>query len=265
MSYITVAKKYTPKAVKQLVARFRKLFVYYDYDSSQYWKKRASDPDQAAVLWTNQAYNSLYRQDQQTTLEPYFKQLAPQATVLDIGCGIGVVARMITQINPNLKVDAVDFPEMIAVAKTKNAETQINYIACEAENYYREQQPYAVILSSGCYSAIRDIKKLEQALQYASQMLAKDGLLIMIDPFHRWNYLARAKYGSQDVINYFASRGLVLEKKSGILFWPFREWLANSKHTGETLRKRYLLGEKLLAVLGKHFWADYKILVFRKG
>lgn len=263
MSYVTVAKKYTPESVKRLVARFRKLFIYHNYDSSQYWKRRAADPDQAAVLWTNQEYNSLYRQDQQAILEPYFKQLSPQETVLDIGCGIGVVASMITHINPTLKVDAVDFPEMIDVAKTKNVGIQINYIACEAENYY-SKQPYSIILSSGCYSAIRDISKLEQSLHYASEMLAKNGLLIMIDPFHRWTYLARAKYGSQDVINYFSSKGLVLEKKSGILFWPFREWLANSDYTGERLRKRYLLGEKLLAFLGKHFWADYKILVFRK-
>lgn len=263
MSYVTVAKKYTPKPVKRLVARLRKLFVYHNYDSSQYWKKRAADPDQAAVLWTNQEYNSLYRQDQQAILEPYFKQLSPQARVLDIGCGIGVVATMITHINPDLHVDAVDFPEMIQVASAKNAGAQINYIACEAEKYYSEQ-PYSIILSSGCYSAIRDINKLEQSLQYASQMLAKDGLLIMIDPFHRWNYLARAKYGSQDVKNYLTKQGLLLEKKSGVLFWPFREWLANSDYSGELLKKRYLLGEKLLSVFGKHFWADYKVLVFRK-
>lgn len=263
MSYLTIAKRYTPKPVKQLVARFRKLFIYHNYDSSQYWKKRAADPDQAAVLWTNQEYNNLYRQDQQTILEPYLKNLSSQDKVLDIGCGIGVVASMITCLNPTIKVDAVDFPEMINVAKTKNAGAKINYIACEAENYY-SMQPYSLILSSGCYSAIRDIDKLEQALEYASQMLTKNGLLIMIDPFHRWNYLARAKYGSKDVINYFSSKGLVLEKKSGILFWPFREWLANSDYTGATLRKRYLLGERLLSLLGKHFWADYKILVFRK-
>ncbi len=263
MSPLNTAKKYTPRPAKHLVSRLRRLFIYHHYDSSQYWKKRAGDPGQAAVLWGNQEYNDLYRKDQQVILEKYITGLRPQERVLDIGCGIGIVSDMLTRINPEIQVDAVDFPEMIKVAASQNAKKQINYIACEAENYHSETL-YSIILSSGCYSAIRDIEKLEKSLSSASSMLAKNGLVIMIDPFHRWNYLARAKYGSRDVEQYLAGKGLVMEEKSGILFWPFREWLANSDYVGESLKKRYLLGERLLSLLGRHFWADYKLLVFRK-
>lgn len=238
--------------------------MYNHYNSSDYWKKRASEPSQAAVLWKNQEYNALYRKDQNEILRRYMQSLPDNSCLLDIGCGIGVVSSMITRLNPSLQIDAVDFQEMITIAASENAQPQINYIACEAENYLTAEGKYALILSSGCYSAIRDISLLEQSLAHAATMLKPDGLIVMIDPFHRWNYLARAKYNSHDVEQYLAAKNLVLEKRSGLLFWPFREWLANSAYTGEPLQRRYEWGERLLALLGRHFWADYKILVFRK-
>ena len=86
----------------------------------------------------------------------------------------------------------------------------------------------------------------------------------MIDPFHRWNYLARAKYNTRNVVAFMEARGFTLEKKSGIIFWPYREFLASTKLSGEGLRQKYEQGEKILRMLGEHFWADYKVLLFKK-
>ena len=85
----------------------------------------------------------------------------------------------------------------------------------------------------------------------------------MIDPFHRWNFLARAKYASRDVIRFVKKHELILEEKSGVLFWPVRELLADSSLSKESLTKGFHLGEAFLRILGRHFWADYKILVFK--
>jgi hypothetical protein len=59
-------------------------------------------------------------------------------------------------------------------------------------------------------------------------------------------------------------RGIRVLEKSGVLFWPFREWLAGSSMDDEILEKRFIMGEKILRMLGNHFWSDYKILVFKK-
>lgn len=256
--------RYFPRWLKSIVSRSIRLFVYRNYDSSEYWRKRAAEPDQAAVLWKNQDYNRCYREDQRRIVSEYILPLPSGSKVLDIGCGIGVVAKMMLEINPGLEVDAVDFEEMVAVAKRVNADERIQYIASAAEDYHPGEKIYDLVVSSGCYSAIRKIGSLELALDNAANMVVDGGGILMIDPFHRWSYLARAKYGSGDVVRRMKANGFHLVKKSGVLFWPYRELLANSHLRGEELRAKYQTGERLLSVFGRHFWADYKILVFKK-
>jgi ubiquinone/menaquinone biosynthesis C-methylase UbiE len=252
------------RMINTIIATVKRCLFYSRYDSSEYWKLRASCADQAAVLWRNDAYNRLYRIDQEKIIRGQIENSCPPHAILDIGCGIGVVAKMISRINPTAHIDAVDFEEMIRVAMEHNPDPRIAYIAASAESFNNGDGRYDMIISSGCYSAIRDITALEKALNNASVMIKTNGKILMIDPFHRWNYLARAKYGTNDVIKFMNKRGLTLMRKSGILFWPFRVMLANSVNRGLLLKKRYRLGERLLRILGQHFWADYKILVFIK-
>jgi ubiquinone/menaquinone biosynthesis C-methylase UbiE len=259
-----IIKSCVPAQVKAIAIRLRKMLVYHNYDSSEYWRKRASEPGQAAVLWRNQEYNQLYREDQRRIIAEVLSELPAEARVLDIGCGIGVVAKMMVEIRADIWIDAVDFEEMIAIARTNNSDPRISYISSPAEDYWTEEECYDLIVSSACYSAIRNIGTLESALDKAPRMLKHQGIVLMIDPFHRWNYLARTKYNSNDVIRRMRRHGLSLIKKSGILFWPYREWLANSNLSGNELREKYQAGERLLSLLGQHFWADYKVLVFKK-
>lgn len=252
------------RPIRFLRALPERLLFYKTYDSSAYWRARAADPGQAAVLWRNQEYNELYRRFQREIVARYVKDLPARSHVLDIGCGIGVVSRMIIELNPEIRIDAVDFPEMLAAGEDTLSDPRITPIASSAEEYMPCEGVYDLIVSSGCYSAIRDIAKLECSIDHGARMLKHGGRMLMIDPFHRWNYLARAKYASRDVNRFLDKRELVLEHKSGVLFWPFREWLANSATTGESLRRRFLLGERIARVLGAHLWSDYKVLVFRK-
>ncbi|MGH6811262.1 MAG: class I SAM-dependent methyltransferase, partial [Methylocella sp.] len=167
-------------------------------------------------------------------------------------------------LNPNIRVDAVDFEEMLEAGRENLKDPRIRPIGCSVEDYRREPQTYDLIVSSACYSTIRDIAKLEKSLANGAYMLKAGGTMLMIDHFHRWNYLARAKYGSHDVERFLRPKNLKLVEKSGVLFWPFRELLADSKLTGDKLVRRFRMGEQIRERLGAHFWADYKILVFVK-
>jgi 2-polyprenyl-3-methyl-5-hydroxy-6-metoxy-1,4-benzoquinol methylase len=252
------------RIIKSAFARLWRCFVYKQYDSSAYWKSRAADPGQAAVLWRNQEYNELYRQIQREILADALGNSPEGGKILDIGCGVGVVAIMMSELRKDVMIDAVDFSEMISVARKNNFQPSVQYIESSAEEYDAGPDQYDVIVSSGCYSAIRNIPTLEKALALGARMLKPGGLMIMIDPFHRWNYLARAKYATRDVAKFLMSKGLILESKSGVLFWPFRDFLASSNVTGKRLAKFFFLGEGLMHALGSHLWADYKVLRFRK-
>jgi 2-polyprenyl-3-methyl-5-hydroxy-6-metoxy-1,4-benzoquinol methylase len=244
--------------------RFSRVFVYRQYDSSAYWRGRAAGVGQSRVMWQNEEFNQLYRRVQREILRPYVSGLGPNARILDIGCGIGVVARMLVDLHSTAVVDAVDFPEMVRVAQAENAGERIRYVASSAEDYFVPDRRYDLILSSGCFSAIRHVPSMERAVQNAIAMLARPGLLVLIDPLHRWSYLARVKYSSRQMIAFVEARGPRLVHKSGVLFWPYRDRLAGSTRGGAELERRFERGERWLRRLGQHAWADYKVLVFRQ-
>jgi hypothetical protein len=183
--------------------------------------------------------------------------------VQNISCSIGVVSKRILELKPVALIDAVDFEEMISKSKKTNPNESINYIRPYAEDFFFNLGAYDFIISSGCYSAIRYIRKLESAMLKGAKTLKKDVLNLLIDPFHRWNYLARAKFGTKDVVALYSKVCLRLVHKSGVLFWPYREKLANSSLQGEKLEELFLKGERRLHRWGSHFWADYKVLAFR--
>lgn len=257
-------KKYIPMPVKRFIGTILRVFVYSNYDSTAYWKSRAKEKNQAAVLWQNEEYNNLYRKEQYQIIQPYLKNLAPNSLVLDIGCGIGVVSNMMHNINKEIYIEAVDFKEMIDIAKEKYPNSKISYVASSAEDYYVKSKKYDFIISSGCFSAIRNVEKMKEAIKNSTLMCKQGGTILMIDPFHKWNYLARVKFNSKDVEDYMKELGFKLEEKSGVIFWPYRDKLANSNLKGKALEKKYKEGEVLLDKLGRHFWADYKILAFKK-
>ena len=105
---------------------------------------------------------------------------------------------------------------------------------------------------------------MKKAISNASRMVNDNGVILMIDPFHKWNYLARVKFNSKDVEKYMNGLGFKLTKKSGVIFWPYRDKYANSNLKMEDLKEKFDKYERILHLLGSQFWADYKILEFRK-
>ena len=96
-------------------------------------------------------------------------------------------------------------------------------------------------------------------------MINDNGTLLMMDPFHKWNFLARCKFSSQQVEEYMQTLGFKLEKRTGFLFWPYREMYSFSKIKNFKKMKRiFMRGERIMNFLGKNIWSDYKVLVFKK-
>jgi SAM-dependent methyltransferase len=244
--------------------RLKRALIYRNYDSTAYWRGRAGEKGEAAVMFTNAEYNDLVRLRQMAVLEPYLAALRSGARILDIGCGIGAVAARMADRRPDARITAVDFPEMVARGRAENARSGIDYREGSAETYFDGDSRFDLVVSAACYSAIRDLQKLESGLLKGVEILAPGGHLVLIDPFHWWVYLARAKYSSGKVIRFLTSRGMKLVEKSGILYWPAREKLSNSNLTGAQLRREFEAGEEKLRRRGAHLWADYKVLIFRK-
>jgi len=257
-------KSHIPHTVRIIASAVRQACHRRDYDSSYYWKQRASREGQASVMWNNACYNDMYRLRQREILAGYVDPLNQDAEILDVGCGIGVVAKMLVDLNPQVSVDAVDFPEMITVAQRTSAADRVRYIASSAEDYYDPSKRYALVVSSGCYSAIRDLTAMKRAITNMAGMTADGGRVLMIDPFHRCNLLARARFGSRDVVQFMQDLGFEVIQKNGVLFWPYRMWLANCKYSDRKVQRCFEVGERWRRWMGPHFWADYKVLGFQK-
>lgn len=252
--------------LRNLASRLRRLVVRHDgRDNSAYWRSRAQFAGSAAVLWTNDYYNQQVRAAEFARIGPWLQSLPPGAHVLDIGCGIGAVAAWLLRQRADLQVTGVDFPEMIERARVEVPPSErLRWVGASAEHFL-EPERFDLVLSSGCYSAIRDRAKCEQAIDAGCRSVKPGGLLFMIDPFHAWKYLARVRMSPDEVVRFVTSRGFRQEVMGGMLFWPVREALANSDADAETVRRRFERGERWLARLGEVAWSDYKVMVFRRS
>lgn len=251
--------------LRGLASRLRRLVVSHDgRDNSAYWRGRARAQGSAAVLWTNAAYNRQVRAREFAVIGPVLRTLPHEARVLDVGCGIGEVARWLLEQRGDLRVTGVDFPEMVErAARELPASPRLEWVGASADAFERAGH-FDLVLSSGCYSAIRDRGRCEAAIAAGCRALRPGGLLVMIDPFHRWKYLARVLMGPQEVVALVQRHGLSLERSGGMLFWPLREVLANSDADEAAVVRWFARGERWLQVLGEHAWSDYKVLVFRR-
>ncbi len=247
--------------VKIIKAALNNIFIYRQYDSDEYWRKRASSN---SLFWRNIYYNECFREKEFEIIHQLIKKYnIEKDCVLDIGCGWGEVSKFLADLGFK-QIDAVDFPEMVNVAEELNPHPRITYIASTAQSYLTDKK-YNLIISSGVFSVIRDIPKMLKAINNCIFMTKEGGYILMIDAFHDSNLLARVKISTEEIIAYVKKKGLKLLEKSGILFWPIRILICNDTSLTEyQTRILFNAGESFLGKFGKNIWSDYKILLFRK-
>lgn len=231
-----------------------------------YWRQRASWSGQCAVMW-REPYARLLRERQREILQPFVQALPSEARVLDVGCGIGVVARMLAEMRDDIIIDAVDIEEMVTRAKEYPGSHRINYVVGDICEFCAGEGVYDLVVSSAAYSAMRDASSVRRALELGFMMAGDRGVVLLMDPFHRWKYLAhppRARMGADEIIPFAEDHGFHLTQRQGFVFWPFRDWLAESDMQ-QVKRSRYFsIGERLIALFPTDFWADYKVLAFQR-
>lgn len=232
-------------------------------DSSQYWRQRATRPGQKSVMWRNECFNNLFRQEQRRLLLELFKDdIYKPLQILEYGCGIGVFCHLLIDIFPNAHITGIDFPEMINVAQERNSHSRITYIASSAEAYNTSKETYDIIISSGCISAIMNQTVHDIIFQNMQTLIKPTGKILLIDPFHKYKPLARVPVSPKNIINKMQIGDFKLVYYSGLSFWPTRMLIANSCFNDNIVSYIFVTGEKVLSILGRRIWSDYKVLLF---
>lgn len=255
-----------PYWLKVIIEIFIKQIRPFSEDCNEtYWRGRAEGTETSSVLWSNENYNLMVRKKQKVILNEFVKNLKEGSKILDMGGGTGDITDIILDTNPNISIDLVDFPEFIKRNSIKyENEKRVNLFASSAENFIPNGKSYDLIISSACYSMIKDKSKFWKSIDNLYSLTNKGGLVIMMDSFHRTKFLARVRVSYEAVVDKMQRNGFHVEKKSGFLFWPFRLFLANSSLSMGRIEKFFNFGEYLNTKFSSVFWGDYKLLIFRK-
>lgn len=91
-------------------------------DTSLYWRQRATRSGQKSVMWRNEYFNTLFREEQRKILKEIFPDdINERLEILEYGCGIGIFCKILVDIFPNAHVTGIDFTEMIFCCSKKIA------------------------------------------------------------------------------------------------------------------------------------------------
>jgi len=233
-------------------------------DNSEHWKSRATAPGESAVWFKNEALNRCIRSAQFRILEPYLWKLPQGAHVLDLGCGTGVVTRHMLQVRSDLRIVAIDFPQMIDRARAESVQYQGVEWICQSATEFKRFEQFDLVVSVGSISMIRHEPDFWQAIENVSVSVVRGGIVLLIDPFHTSNFLARVKVSPTNVRRSLQARGFNVDQHRGITFWPLREMISNTNTNSNWTERLYCLGEAVIALPGLDLLSDYKVIIGEK-
>ncbi len=141
--------------------------------------------------------------------------------ILDLGCGTGTVAIIVSELYPNAKIIGIDAsPQMIAIAEKKiyMSESNIDFIIALAEKLPFNDHKFDLIYSFEVFHHLPDIVK-NQALNEIFRLLKPNGIFLLNDFSHPDNIILRILVWPLRFSKYFRSNILgilpILVKRSG--------------------------------------------------
>jgi len=237
--------------------------VHNQNDVEQYWRKRPNCEGLSAVLWNNELYNGCVDKLQKELLMNILGERDNIKTVLDLGCGIGRLSKFLAQ--QGYSVTAVDFEEMIRKAKQLNPHQNVEYLEIRMQDF-KSMTHYDCVLCSAVLYTIHSWNELTKIINKTVRHLGC-GYYILMEPFHTDPLLRRQPcFSIGEITKFFESLGLKVVKKSGILFWPFRMVLANSKIDSQRdMASLFEAGESIMRHFSPMLLSDYKVLILAKS
>jgi len=171
------------------------------------------------------------------------------------------MTRHVSKKRTDLDLVGVDFAEMIDRAKRESVDYRNITWHSKSIIEFHDQADFNMVISMGSLAAIRYEPHFWQAIDRVSSQLAPGGTLLMVDPLHTFNFLARVKVSSVQVCQYLRARGFDVHQERGMIFWPIREMIANSSLNPKWTKRFYSMGEILLKIPGLERFSDYKTII----
>ena len=98
--------------------------------------------------------------------------------ILDIGCGKGIITKLIKKELPNISIDAIDISKL-AIKTAKREAPGINFIVADACKYKTKKNVYDLILLNNIYEHVDNPITL---LKNAKKLLKNSGAIIISTP-----------------------------------------------------------------------------------
>jgi ubiquinone/menaquinone biosynthesis C-methylase UbiE len=137
----------------------------------KFWNKIAEGYDKSSYS----TYADAYRR----TIEKTKKYLNPEMTVLDIGCGTGIITNEIAE--DIKKIDAIDYSEkMIAEAEAKVAKKEIKNVTYSVKSINEIKGTNIKYDCITAFNVLYFIKDIDEMLDNINSILETDGLFISV-------------------------------------------------------------------------------------
>jgi SAM-dependent methyltransferase len=244
------------------------------YGASSYWDARASARrGMARSLWPSNAFNVLWDRRQRQLLRRALGDVGGRS-VVDVGCGVGRVARWLAEERRTRYVLGIDF----SAATVEAARVESSALVSSGLVRYEQGDvlhgfdalgigAFDDALVLGCLSvACRQRAELEQAMANIARLVHKRGRVLLLEPIHRSPLLRRIlNLGIEDWIACANSSGLSLVHADRMGFVPVRLFFSVRDIPRMVLAPLFDAGERLLDAAP---WlspaSDYKLLLFAR-
>jgi 2-polyprenyl-3-methyl-5-hydroxy-6-metoxy-1,4-benzoquinol methylase len=130
-------------------------------------------------------------------------------TVIDVGCGTGVIANLFAMKNPTVNFTACDFADSIAFAEKFATEHNISNIKYQQVDFLEfgstHDTQYDLVI---CQGVLHHIPEYETAIKYLTKLIKPGGTLILgvynpygkiLKKFFKINYLNDILYKDQEL------------------------------------------------------------------